>query len=118
MSPKSLHLITRSCGLILFAVGLSYSTSASAAYSAPGRPTAIEQASSTVFGGATFVRIAGASCPGRGDGYFVVPNNAKQALQLDILLNALRQGVRVTMSHDPGTCTVSTVGTCANNTPC
>lgn len=118
MSQNPSTLIARCSGLLLAAGTFLAAPSAHAAYSAPGRPTAIEQASSTVFSGATFVRIAGASCPGRGDGYFVVPNNAKQQLQLDILLNALRQGVRVTLSHDPATCTVSTVGTCANNTPC
>jgi hypothetical protein len=64
------------------------------------------------------IRVAGATCSGRPDGYFVVLNNAKQALQLDILLNALRQGVRVTMAHDANTCQVTTVGTCANATPC
>ena len=118
MSLNPSRRIIRSLGLLLAVAAVVDSHAASAAYSAPGRPTAIEQASGTVLAGATFVRIAGASCPGRGDGYFVVPNNAKQQLQLDILLNALRQGVRVTMSHDPATCTVSTVGTCANNTPC
>ena len=118
MSTQFRHLISKSCGLVLFAFAVVHSTSADAAYNAPARPNAIEQASSTAFNGATFVRLAGVACPGRPDGYFVVPNNGKQALQLDILLNALRQGIRVTMSHDPATCTVSTVGTCANNSPC
>jgi hypothetical protein len=118
MSTNINRLVSRSCGLVLFASALICSASADAAYNTPARPDAIEQAASTVFNGATFVRLIGVSCPGRGDGYFVVPNNAKQALQLDILLNALRQGIRVTMSHDPGTCLVSTVGTCANNRPC
>ncbi len=118
MSLNLSHPTARICGLLLGAAALLDASSASAGYSTPGRPTAIEQASSTAFNGATFVRIAGAACPGRGDGYFVVPNNTKQQLQLDILLNALRQGIRVTLAHDPVTCTVSTVGTCANNTPC
>lgn len=118
MSSKLANLISRSCGLVLVACGLLHAAPVSAGYSAPGKVTAIEQASSAVFNGNTFVRIAGAACPGRPDGYFVVPNNTKQALQLDILLNSLRQGVRVTMAHDASTCQVTTVGTCANATPC
>ena len=118
MSTKIMHLVPSSFGPALFAAALICSASAEAAYNTPARPDAIEQASSTAFNGATFVRLIGVGCPGRGDGYFVVPNNGKQTLQLDILLNALRQGIRVTMSHDPGTCIVSTVGTCANNRPC
>ena len=66
----------------------------------------------------TFVRVVGVRCPGRGDGYFVIPSNGKQAMQLDLVLNALQQGIRVTMLHEPATCIVSTVGTCANNRPC
>lgn len=118
MSTKIMRLVSRACGLAVVTSALICSASADAAYNTPARPDAIEQASSTAFSGATFVRLIGVSCPGRGDGYFVVPNNGKQALQLDILLNALRQGIRVTMSHDPATCVVSTVGTCANNRPC
>ena len=105
-------------GLALAASAVLYSNSAFAVYSAPGRPTAIEQASSTSFNGATFVRLAGVACPGRGDGYFVLPNNTKQELEIDILINALRGGLRVTLSHNPTNCEIATVGVCANNTPC
>ena len=118
MSTKFRHLISKSCGLVLFAFAgdsLRY-----------GR-CCLQRASTAQCDRAGIqhrlqrrhLRSLGRrSVPGRPDGYFVVPNNGKQALQLDILLNALRQGIRVTMSHDPATCTVSTVGTCANNSPC
>ena len=118
MSTKLVHRSARLSGLATIAAALLYSGSAFAAYSTPARPTAIEQASSTTFNGTTFVRIAGVQCPGRGDGYFVVPNNGKQQLEIDILINALRGGLRVTLSHNPANCEVSTVGICANNTPC
>jgi hypothetical protein len=118
MSSKLVHHSARLHGFAAAVAALLYSGSAFAAYSTPARPTAIEQASSTAFNGATFVRIAGVQGPGRGDGYFVVPNNGKQQLEIDILINALRGGLRVTLSHNPANCEVSTVGICANNTPC
>jgi hypothetical protein len=58
----------------------------------PARVDAIQQAQSGYFGGVTFVRLVGVVCPGRSDGFFIVPNNSKQPLELQVLLLALDRG--------------------------
>lgn len=110
--------LSLSCGIAMAVATVLASAPASAAYNTPARPDAIEQAASTAFGGATFVRLVGVRCPGRGDGYFVIPNNGKQAQQVDIVMNALRGGLRVTFGHNPANCVASTVGICANGVSC
>ena len=48
----------------------------------------------------------------------MIPSNGKQAQQVDIVINALRGGLRVTFSHNPATCDVATVGICAAGVNC
>jgi hypothetical protein len=85
----------------------------------PARVDAIQQARSGYFSGVTFVRLVGVACPGRSDGFFIVPNDSKQPLELDILLLALKRGFRVRMSgHDPSTCVTPSVSVCATASPC
>ncbi|MFN8031663.1 MAG: hypothetical protein U0Q10_15190 [Dermatophilaceae bacterium] len=118
MFDVSTRRLSFSCGIAVAVATLLGSAPAYAAYSKPARPDAIEQAASTSFSGATFVRLVGVRCPGRGDGYFVIPSNGKQAQQVDIVMNALRGGLRVTFGHNPATCVASTVGICANGVSC
>jgi hypothetical protein len=118
MSAKSIRQGFKFLVALPAAIILLHSASAYAVYSPPGRPDGIEQASSTAFSGATFVHLIGVACPGRGDGFFVIPSNGKQQLQLDIVLNALRAGLRLVFLYDPTSCSVSTVGTCTNTSPC
>jgi hypothetical protein len=69
--------------------------------------------------GPTWVRLVGVACPRRSDGFFIVPNNSKQLLELEILLLALDRGFRVRMSgYDPSTCVTPSVSICATASPC
>ena len=118
MSTMLMRSGSELCGLVLAAATLLYSASAHAAvYTPKAVPDAIEQASSTAFGGATFVHLTGVSCAGRSDGFFVIQNNGEQSQQVDLLLSALRGKVKVVISHDPN-CTVQTVGICGTATIC
>jgi hypothetical protein len=90
-----------------------------AASTPPARVDAIQQGGSTFGGGVTWVRLVGVACPGRSDGFFIVPNNSKQPLELQILLLALDRGFRVRMSgHDPSTCVTASVSICATASEC
>jgi hypothetical protein len=85
----------------------------------PARVDVIQQARSGYFSGVTFVRLVGVACPGRSDGYFIVPSDSKQPLELQVLLLALDRGFRVRMSgHDPSTCVTPSVSICATTSPC
>jgi hypothetical protein len=118
MFEMSTRRLSLPCGIAVAVATLLGSAPANAAYNTPARPDAIEQAGSTAFGGATFVRLVGVRCPGRGDGYFVIPNNGEQQQQVDIVMNALRGGLRITFGHNPANCVASTVGICANGVSC
>jgi hypothetical protein len=91
-------------------------------FTAPARVGAIQQG--TNFGGVTFVRLHQPTspfpqilCPGRPDGWFVLPNSSKQLHELEVLLLALDRGFRVRIDYTPATCVAASVGACAIN-PC
>jgi len=44
--------------------------------------------------------------------------SAEQQQQVDIVMNALRGGLRITFGHNPANCVASTVGICANGVSC
>ena len=105
--------------LVLVLMTLLYAPAAHAqVYTPPVQVDAIEQARSIVAGGVTWVRLVGVACPGRLDGFFVLPNNSKQPLQLQMLLTAIDRGLRVEMNHNPTDCNVSSVVVCATASPC
>jgi hypothetical protein len=109
----------RGVGLIFALMALLYVPAAHAqVYTPPVQVDAIEQAQSTFSGGVTFVRLVGVACPGRSDGFFVLPSNSKQSLQLEILLTAIDRGLRVELNHNPTNCNVTSVVVCATASPC
>jgi hypothetical protein len=92
---------------------------ARADYTAPSRVDAIEQSSQNVFSGQAFVRLVGPRCAHRGDGFFILPNDSKQALHLNILLTAMSTtGVTVRMNNLPGSCVVASVSICRASGAC
>ena len=103
---------------LALALLLLYATAAHADYTAPDRVRAIEQARSNFLGGATFVSLASVRCAFRGDGFFVLPNDAKQGQQLDMLLTARIYSYRVVLNFLPGTCNLASVGLCPSAGAC
>jgi hypothetical protein len=104
--------------LVLTLLTLLCSPAVHAEYTEPARVDAIEQARSGFSSGVTWVRLVDVACPGRTDGFFVVPSDTKQPLQLDVLLTAIDRGFRVELNYDRATCVVSTVVVCAAGSPC
>lgn len=91
---------------------------ARAEYTSPSRVTGIEEARSTSFGGAAFVRLATVRCAFRPDGFFVLPNDPKQHQMLDLLLTAQVNNLRVVVNFVPPTCDLATVGLCPRTGAC
>lgn len=118
MSNRLRQVSVRLGGLALVTSALLGAGSAHAEYTEPARVDAIEQASASAFGGVTFVRLVGPRCPGRSDGFFVLPSGGRQQLQLDILLKALQSTPRVRINFTPETCVAASVAICAVGSPC
>ena len=93
-------------GVLLFAA------TAQAQYSQPGTVSAIEQGRAAFFGGNTFVKLRGVTCAARSDGYFVLPNDTKQAQQLQMLLTLYTTGRRAVINYDPNNCIAASVSIC------
>ena len=85
-------------------------------FTPPARVDAIQQG--TNFGGVTFVRLVGVACPGRSDGFFILPSSSKQLLELEVLLLALDRGFRARLDYNPSTCVAAAVSVCATGSPC
>jgi hypothetical protein len=101
-------------GSILF-----FAAQAQAVSSEPGRVDAIQQGRSSFFSGVTFVRLQGVRCPGRSDGYFVVPSDTHQSQQLELLLSSMSSSSRVVrINHDTATCIASSVSLCLTAEVC
>jgi hypothetical protein len=111
-------VMARFVGISLALGSLLLCSTAQADYTSPSRVDAIEQAASSVFGGAAFVKLATVRCPFRNDGFFVLRSDPKQQQQLDMLLTARSSGFRVTLSFSPPSCDLATVGLCPNTGPC
>lgn len=99
---------------------LLFMATAQAEYSAPGTINSIEQGRSNFFGGVTFVSLRGVTCSFRNDGFFVLPNDTKQAQQLQMLLTLYTTGRRARINFVPGTCNAASVVVCPAGTtsPC
>ena len=52
-------------------------------------------------------------CPGRSDGWFILPNSSKQLNALEVVLLAFDRGFRVRVDYNPSTCVAGSVSACA-----
>ena len=95
-----------------------FSTAARAEYTPAVRVDAVEQPHASTFGGSTFVRLVNVRCPGRADGFYVIPSNGKQPQQVDILMTAMSTALRVRVSFDRTNCAAGSVSICATGSPC
>jgi hypothetical protein len=98
---------------------LFFAATAQADFSAPpGRVDVIQQGRSSAFSGVTFVHLQGVSCPGRSDGFFVLPSDTHQSQQIELLLSSISSSRVVTINHNPATCIASDVALCLTAGAC
>ena len=91
------------------------------------RVDSVEQHASFSSGvGVTYVRLiepvstpwTQVRCAARTDGWFFLPSDTKQLLQLEVLLTALDRGVIVRLSYDTANCRARAVSVCTTASPC